>query len=1295
MAIWRSPLTFIGIAIILVVAAALVAPFVIDFNRFKPQLEEWGGQLTGREVRVNGDVRASLFPWPSISLHNVTIANPPGSRQPYLLEAEEIRARLSLAALLSARINVEQVHFVRPALSLERLNDGSGSWRLSPRDDMRRLFPPERISFQAITIEDGVVFFIDARRGGEGRAENVNARLSAPRLSGPWKLSATAALAGTPVSFSLATGRIVSGQPVSFSARLSPLEDAGFLYTLDGRLGEPQAGLISARLRVRPVPAKGKQDRPVGFALFSYSADVEAGFDEVWLKNFEAVPLAASHSASTVSGTLHAVLGQVLEVDALLKTSRFDLDHALGGDARRILRDGFSLPGLAAIVGGLPPDVILRLDLTAASLLSGGEALESLRVALEATSEELDIRSLSTSLPGGSRLSFSGRLLAAVKEPQLSGAGRFTSRSFRDFVLWALPEQAPALRRIWTGARGQLEVGGEVDMAPGAFRLTHGDFVLDGGKGEITAGLRRRAKGGMRLDLSLAAARLDIDRYAPSGLAAGAGEEAGDALSELLVSLMSLGESAIDIEAGELNVFGLPMRKARFDVLATPELLEVRAFRTASLKGAAIDASAMLRFPDGGVDGSARARITGEDITPLWRLLAGLGEGGDEGPRWLANMGGMDITMRANAASISQGARLKVVLEGSAGPASMKGKLEFTGRPRQWRSGHVAVDASLKSAASRPIMALFGLRRRGGEGDDGHDAPAEAGMKLRGVPEKGLETSLSVSLLAGEARFLGRISAPRDGEGLLGEGRLALRASRSGELLRLLGLGAPEPGVTAYGEGELAFSPGHALWRNFKGAIGGNSLSGEIRARWGGEPLLVSGQLHAARLDMASLARAWLTSADGGAEGNFRKNLFGGPRLDLRIAAREMKLLPGGPVLPTGMLELSQEESGLRVRLSAGGKEGRNGKLLSTIRLTRARAGLTASGEVDMSLPLAAHLRLKDGSPAMETTLAARAGWQATARSLTGMAAAMNGQGDYELSAGRLLRASPGPFLEAARKAPNAARLDELAKSLLHGGTLEFPALGGRLEIKSGLASFGDIAFEARGFKVTARPIADLRQGKVDISIMFVGADAPPFGFALAGPPSRLAIVDDLAELGNWVTVSALRRSMENLERVERQRMRVLEEESAFERRQEMLARWREWHERKLARQRRLDALVMGREEALRRWVRKREEARRKREEEEARKKREEEAAARRKREEEAARRRKQAEERRRRAEMERKLLEQMLKDLDTGAREAPSAPARRESTRKPLRIVPPPKKPSGPQPLIRQGPRTNFRSGG
>ena len=128
MSVWKSPILYIGILLVLAVVGALAAPFVINWNNYRDNLEAWGRNVTGREVAINGPISVRLFPWPRLVVEDVSIANPKGFSEQALLNAKLIDVQLALAGLFSGEIQVEAIDLEQPALFVTRNADGQGNW---------------------------------------------------------------------------------------------------------------------------------------------------------------------------------------------------------------------------------------------------------------------------------------------------------------------------------------------------------------------------------------------------------------------------------------------------------------------------------------------------------------------------------------------------------------------------------------------------------------------------------------------------------------------------------------------------------------------------------------------------------------------------------------------------------------------------------------------------------------------------------------------------------------------------------------------------------------------------------------------------------------------------------------------------------------------------------------------------------------------------------------------------------------------------------------------------------------
>ena len=62
--------------IVVVIAALLIIPMFVDVQKYKPELEKWMSETTGRSFSVGDDLDLSLFPWAGVSFsEDVSIAS--------------------------------------------------------------------------------------------------------------------------------------------------------------------------------------------------------------------------------------------------------------------------------------------------------------------------------------------------------------------------------------------------------------------------------------------------------------------------------------------------------------------------------------------------------------------------------------------------------------------------------------------------------------------------------------------------------------------------------------------------------------------------------------------------------------------------------------------------------------------------------------------------------------------------------------------------------------------------------------------------------------------------------------------------------------------------------------------------------------------------------------------------------------------------------------------------------------------------------------------------------------------
>jgi hypothetical protein len=333
MNVWKSPVFYFGLLLVVVVIAALAAPFVIDWNSYRPGLETYGYKLTGRKVAINGPISVKLFPWPSLTAYDIHLANPPGLDAPEFARADRIDVRLQLAGLFSGTIQVDSIAVDHPVISFERQATGEGNWLLHPTADLANNDLLGRVSLDQITLSDAQVRFIDARRGeGEVALDLPLVTLASPAIAGPWRLWANGVKTkDQSFDLSLSTATWRAGDPLRFGVRIAPsmgldaeaqaatANPFSYAMSFDGALGPD--GLVGG-LRLEPaVDSEGKADQEGQIRPLVVTSKVAADFDSASLDQIEIAPVDPKQGGTLMSGSASFKLGRELSASASLSAT--------------------------------------------------------------------------------------------------------------------------------------------------------------------------------------------------------------------------------------------------------------------------------------------------------------------------------------------------------------------------------------------------------------------------------------------------------------------------------------------------------------------------------------------------------------------------------------------------------------------------------------------------------------------------------------------------------------------------------------------------------------------------------------------------------------------------------------------------------------------------------------------------------------------------------------------------------------------------------------------------------------
>ncbi|MBX9942440.1 MAG: AsmA family protein [Reyranella sp.] len=343
----------------LLIVALLAAPLFIDVNSYKPTIAAEVKKATGRDLVLDGPIKLSLLPVPSVSISGVKFFNVPGSKNPNMVEVKSVTVKPSLLALLAGGFEVSEVTLVDPKIVLEINADGKPNWEFAPsvaeaKPAAAKPAPSRPLSLGRLTIDNGTLIFSDSKAGLSVVAEKANFSASVGSLDGPYSLAGGADVNGAPLRLDLAVSAKgtaghnaemslqAGGGKLAFKGTISELGPNARLAGTASASAEQLTTFIGALVRLagQPEPALP----PLLAGKFSFDGGIDVSQTAIAAKDFK---MALGQDSG--SGSLAVTLKPALAVDGKLVVPKLDLDRWMATLARP------AAPQAAAAPAATPP----------------------------------------------------------------------------------------------------------------------------------------------------------------------------------------------------------------------------------------------------------------------------------------------------------------------------------------------------------------------------------------------------------------------------------------------------------------------------------------------------------------------------------------------------------------------------------------------------------------------------------------------------------------------------------------------------------------------------------------------------------------------------------------------------------------------------------------------------------------------------------------------------------------------------------------------------------------------------
>jgi hypothetical protein len=1109
--------TLLGLAIAFIIAlvTALIGPFFIDWNQFRPQFEAKATEVIGAPVKVGGELQARLLPSPSLRLRSVVVG---GANDLGKVRADKLEVEFSLGSLMRGEWRATELTINGMALDLGLDPNGRIDWPASTGRFNLGTLSIDRLSLT------GRVALHDALSRGTVELNDIAFSGDMRSLAGSVRGEGNFSYLGERHPFRVSSGQSADGGGTRLHLSIDPGTRA-LSADLDGVLSfEARAprfeGTVTLAALAAPKAKKRTEPSPVPWRLL---ARVKADHAAAKLDQIEA-SYGNEDSALKLAGMGDIRFGASPSLHAALSARQLDADKfsAREKDLSEPVR---VLPAIRALIAAVPLSPIpAKLELAVEQITLGGRALQNVAADIETDGKSWSIDRLDLRAPGGTRVSLSGSNVRAGSPDSFKGALSVEASDPDALVMWLQGRSELTYR-----SQKPMHLSGDVNFGADRVAIESIKCEFDGGAVEGRIAFSHGDAGGASLDAELKAERLDLD--SASAFARALLGPKGDWPERAKLSL-DVGHA---ISAGQdLHPF---LAKLTYD----PKTIAVDRLTIGEANEVMVEGNgAFDRINETGklaLNSSAASlsQFTGI-ISPLAPALAsrlqamGLGAGPARLRLALAVDKDSDRTDRASA-------RASLDLDAP----QFKGSVTVAARPDaaalreidldRLRRSEITVESKMSAEQGASLLALLGLNGAVAAAD----GPGQFQGTITGVWDAPLrlKVNLSGSGLVAEATGTAEPFAPQP------KVSVAMKA-RGLNLAPMFGLKPSDKLAQDISlSSNVSLEGGKLKLEDIDSTLAGSRLRGRLAVTLDGERK-VEGEIGMAALDVGPAFELAIGAAGRDAGEPLGPGLLKGWRGQIGFMALR-GILPGGIELYpiSGTVKSDGQSLVLEgIKGTVGGGEGS-----ASLDIRHSASGLALNARIAVTGADGSTLRYRAlAMPAGRATLQMAVSSQG--RSASALTGALSGSGTVTVESARVAGLDPRAFDAAIRASDAGQALDDshlrkIVEPVLSGGALSVASAQIPFTIRDGRLRVGPTTLDAGGASAVVSGGYDIPADQFDIRAALASASVgqtsgrPEIIVFAGGTPDALERTVDVASLSSWLAVRAIDRETRRLDSIE------------------------------------------------------------------------------------------------------------------------------------------------------------------
>jgi AsmA family/AsmA-like C-terminal region len=157
-----------GGLVALIIIAAIAVVLLFDINSYKPRIENAASEATGLDVRINGKMGLSFFPF-GVSVNDIHVSNKGGE----ILSLKELKLGVKLIPLLTKQLKVTKCELVKPTISIVKDAEGKYNFGNSEKKSAGEGLGAAS-SLNELRLSQGTLVYLDKKTGEKTELKEIN-----------------------------------------------------------------------------------------------------------------------------------------------------------------------------------------------------------------------------------------------------------------------------------------------------------------------------------------------------------------------------------------------------------------------------------------------------------------------------------------------------------------------------------------------------------------------------------------------------------------------------------------------------------------------------------------------------------------------------------------------------------------------------------------------------------------------------------------------------------------------------------------------------------------------------------------------------------------------------------------------------------------------------------------------------------------------------------------------------------------------------------------------------------------